>query len=248
MRVLICTVGDRPAFPVAKSGNGVHSENQRRLAAMEALLDAAKDEAVDLAVLPGGYFAANGNIDNTPLLPQIWEAIKRRAIPVCFGIDVAEKKGAKKGKRHGYACAWTKQERCAPVPLDLWRQRSVTSTDQISQAAADQMRYLRIGGQKVAVLVCGEVFNRQIRAATQRQRVQVVVDLVHTGKGFRATRTLEPWSSACPINYALLSCHAKKARAMKRWAVNGNDRSDNQIDILVAGPPLRIEGRVVVLQ
>ena len=246
MRILICTVGGKPAFPAASAGGGFLSENQGRLTAMRALLDRAEERSVDLAVLPGGYFAASGNLDKAPLLPEIWAAIKERQISACFGIDVAEKTvAAKKGKQHGYACAWTKQDGCVPGPLDLWRQRSVTSRDQISQAAANQMRYLRIGGQKVAVLVCGEVFNGQIRAATQRQQVQVVVDLVHTGKGFRTKRTLELWSSASPINSALLSCHVKKAGAVKRWAVNGSYHSDNRIDILVPAPPIRIEGRIV---
>jgi hypothetical protein len=205
-------------------------------------LDGAKEKSVDLAVLPGGYFAAYGNVGTTPLLPEVWAAIREREIPVCFGIDVAEE------VVNGYACAWTKQDGRVPLPLDLWRQRSATSRDQISQAAANELRYIRVGGQRIAVLMCGELFNRQIRAATQRQQVKAVVDLVHTGKGFKATRTLELWSSACPIYSALLSCHAKKASAMKRWAVDGNYRSDNQIDILVTGPPLRIEGRVVDLR
>ncbi len=246
MRILICTVSENLAFSVASSTGNFRGENQRRLTAMEALLDKAKEEKVDLVVLPGGYFATNGNVQNTPLLRQIWAAIKTRRVPVCFGIDAAQKV-LKKKKQRGYACAWTPQDGCVPIPLHLWRQRSMTWRDRISHHEASERRYVHIGKRRVTLLMCGEVFNRQICGATQGQGIQIVVDMVHTGKGFRSTRTLEMWSSAQPISAALLSCHAKKVGAMKRWAVNGKDQSDNRIDILVAARPIRIEGRIVTV-
>ena len=243
MRILVCTVGkDGPARKVA--------DNSKRLKALEDLLDRALKirGGVDLIVLPGGYFfSPEPNPAKMPMLKQIWAAIKKRGVAVCFGIDTGHKQPlaadtVRRNRLPAFGFAWT----AANGRLGPWRQRSTNHHNQrdAGQGLITEDRSFRVGAYRVAPLVCGELFNRRILAALQTRGVNIVVDLVHTGKGFRFSGAGKYWSSAKPIKAALMSCHAKRREAMKCWSVGGVYRSTRKASVTVSNP-VRIEGFLV---
>ncbi|MGB9458501.1 MAG: hypothetical protein WCB12_20800 [Bryobacteraceae bacterium] len=241
-QILICTVGGHG--PACKP-----IENRDRFVALKKLLDAAKERrAVDLVVLPGGYFfAAQENPDEMPLLREIWAAIEERSIAVCFGVDTGHKrpnnkKAVKEQRLPSHGFAWT-PERGHVGP---WRQRSTSRLDQrdMSPDLANEERYIRVGTQRVALLMCGELFNPKLRSAVQAQGITVAVDMAHTGRGFRFAGAAKRWSSAKPIKAVLMSCHAERVGAAKRWSVAGKYKTARSATVIVDAP-VRIEGLVV---
>jgi len=222
------------------------------LVALEKLLNAAAKarKRVDLVVLPGGYFfAAQKNSEEMPMLKDIWAAIKKRHIAVCFGIDTGRKKqndeeGVRKQQLTSYGFAWTPKDGCTGP----WRQRSTTRLDQkeMDPDLSKEKRYIHIGTERVALLMCGELFNPKLRAAVQAQGIKVVVDMVHIGHWFRFAGAAKKWSSSRPIKAVLMSCHAERVGAAKRWSIGGQYLSTRKATVTV-DKPVRIEGLVVLV-
>lgn len=251
MNILICTVGDAPAFEKADKTNcNYQSVNRERLNALGNLLDEIKKKElkVDLVVMPAGYFASDLSVEKTPLLSDIWTEIQKREIAVCFGIDT-DKKVIAKGKKqsNAYSLAWTPTDGCVPSSkYGWWGQRSITSTDSITSASANEDRYIHINGKKIAVLMCGEVFNRKIRVATDQKGIEIVVDMVHTGQHFRASGAFRNWTLGNPNKSIVMSCHTKCYNTEKRWAINGKYHSTTRLDI-PATSPVRIEAAIITV-
>src|SRR6266478_5538337 len=124
MKALVCTVGGVAA--------AVPGDNDRRLRALEALLDRAKPLHADLAVMPGGYFASSGKPEHAQGFAKIKATVEARGIAVCFGVDTRKKYpgdhdlAVRLGKLSWFGFAWTQAERWQGP----WRQRSMTSRDQ----------------------------------------------------------------------------------------------------------------------
>lgn len=239
--ILICTVSE-------ESWN-----DKLRLSLLKKLLEEAKRRKVDLVVLPGGYFRTRHKPENHPILPDIIDVIQTNEIAVCFGIDAAEKvinkkklreheSKVKEGMLPWFGYVYTPSDGC----LGPWQQRSAINSDaEITPIKiSKEKRIFYIGEEKrrVALLMCGEVFNSKIRNhIIEYQNVDIVVDLVHNGHGFRFHHVPQNW----PECYIFMSCHVKTKNATKRWGKKGDYYTERKTDFSVVEKEAFIEARII---
>ncbi|MEZ4399362.1 MAG: hypothetical protein R3B06_05050 [Kofleriaceae bacterium] len=116
-----------------------------------------------------------------------------------------------------------------------WQQRTVYPGEETDD---DSARLVALGGMKVGVLLCGEVYNVDLRPALQRARPDFVVDLGHMSMGRRFTNTLVNVASAVDANVyhsqhvVARSRDAAKWTATPRraWAERGHDWASYDAD------------------
>jgi len=82
-------------------------------------------------------------------------------------------------------------------------------------------RVLHLAGERVAVLVCGELFSRQIEDTVRQSGAMAVAVMVHRDQGFRFNRAACRWCSNRPLRAIFMSSHVSRERAAKRWAMDG---------------------------
>jgi hypothetical protein len=169
--------------------------------------------------MPAGYFfSSQQNPAKMPLLGKIWRVIRKHKIAVCFGIDTGQKpldsgNAIEKYRLPSHGFAWT--------PVDgrsgAWRQRSSNNQNHkyLKPVLAAEDRSIREGGQRVEIMMRGELFNPSLRNEVQARGVRIVVDFVHKGKGFRFAGAARRWSSTHPIKAILMSSHTERKNATK---------------------------------
>lgn len=247
MNIIICNVIGETACSESKKDNGSLSKkklkeiNERRLHALDALLEESAHKRADLVVLPGGYFGHNDASEpkNIIIWKDIWKIVKKRNIAVCFGIDTEEKHQEDVDLNNLFAFAWNAEEGRLPKPAGAWFQRSMRSTCAAEAKAKDDKSFIKksqkvrkfhVGKWTIYPLMCGELFNRHIEKAIveDKSKNKIVVDLVHTAgttktednkKGlgrFRANKALERWSYHKNIKAIVISRHAKTKHVTSR--------------------------------
>ena len=237
----------------------IHRANQWRLATLEEGLAKARERGVDLMCLPGGYFLCPAGLPEEAyasypfcaldtLVGEVIGLAERHNVALAVGLDRNDKKEGGEHFREvasatlgWFALCWSPGEE----GHRLWRQRSVTSGDQwwCPDALCREVRSVRVGDGSVEVLMCGELFNRQIREAiaTREHKPVAVVDLVHRLQGFRATEALKAVSEG--EVHAFCSGHAGKRGAVKwHFAPGSRQESTREVDFeCCAGPRLEAE-------
>jgi hypothetical protein len=183
-------------------------------------------------VLPGGFLVCRNSESKQKLADSLIDKARCLEIAVAFGVDDYDLDAKNRG---AYGFAWSPTEDIS----HCWKQRSSTSRDKIPLDLCEDVHLLRIGCELVGVLICGEIFNKDILAALNKKKPKIVVDLIHVGQGFKvhvAMRRLSENSiaSAC-------SLYAKSQNAVKRCyiPIKGNVSTRNS-DVIIRGPP-RIE-------
>jgi hypothetical protein len=208
------------------------NENESRLEASKQAIERAFSLQADILVLPGGFLVCRNSESKQNLAESLIDRARCLEIAVAFGVDDydldAENRGA-------YGFAWSPTEDIT----HCWKQRSSTRWDKIPPSLSEDAHLLRIGSELVSVLICGEIFNKDILAALNKKKPKIVIDLIHVGQGFRVHGAMRRLSenaiaSAC-------SLHAKSQNAVKRCyiPIKGNMSTRNS-DAIIRGPP-RIE-------
>ncbi len=226
MRAVIVTA---QRSPIDSTGA---EENSARLDALRVLLAECRGRDVDVVVMPAGYFRTK---TRGGFMEEVRRVAENAGVGVCVGVDDVS------GKPRAYA--WSKRSGwCGP-----WEQRSCNSSDWKERGMAAQLEQDRdvvVCGEKVAVVICGEVFNRALERVVADKGRRVVVDLVHRGQGFRFHNAARRWSSHPRIHAILMSAHTNCGHGTRRWAVGGKYQGTTRIDVLV-NEPIRIEGTIV---
>jgi len=238
---------------VSKDGYRDPTAFEFRFAAFKEALELAKGEGIQLLCLPGGYFCVASDAEREKAESQIVEAAKAAGIAVAVGIDCSQQKLPNKGKATtpdtsflvqtkalpSFAMTWSPQQE-----KQIWRQRSTTGRDQrlVSDEDCVRPQTLRVSGENIEILACGELFNERIRNSIIAGHPDAVVDLSHDGQGFRADHSMK--LLARQGMHTFCCTHANKKGAMKRaFAPGGGKTSTPEADSVITGKP-RIEMKI----
>ena len=224
MKVAVTNVGSKAPEPEDAT------KNKSRLNAGKQAMEIAISLQADIFVLPGGFLVSKNSESRQKLADSLIDKARSLEIAVAFGVDDYDAKNI-----GAYGFAWSPTEDIS----HCWKQRSSTSKDKIPLSLCEDVHLLRIGSGLVGVLICGEIFNKDIVAALNKKKPKIVVDLIHVGQGFEVHGAMKKLSengiaSAC-------SLHAKSQNSMKRCYIptTGNVSTRNS-DTIIMGPP-RIE-------
>lgn len=206
------------------------TKNESRLDVGKQAMERAISLLADILVLPGGFLVGKNSESKQKLADSLIEKARSLEIAVAFGVDDYDVKN-----KGAYGFAWSPTEDISYC----WKQRSSTSKEKIPLSLCEDVHLLRIGSELVGVLICGEIFNKDILAALNKKKPKIIVDLIHVGQGFEVHGAMKKLSengmaSAC-------SLHAKSQNSMKRCYIptTGNV-STRGSDTIIIGPP-RIE-------
>lgn len=218
---------------------------ERLRAAQEAVAKAAALGA-DLMVLPGGFFTALSQRTRETIAEDMVSEARQKHIAIVFGVDqqVKNQKEDWKILRRGlllpyYGYGWSPEQDF----MQCWQQRSSTRGNQwyVSDKCCEEPRLLRVKGEEVGVLMCGEIFNQRIRNAllSYSLRPKVIIDVAHVGWRFRVWQGMKALAKrGLP---SVCSVHAQSKYAVKYCYVSGGSScSSRECDAYTFGP-LRIE-------
>ncbi|MEE9346634.1 MAG: hypothetical protein V3U82_00460 [Robiginitomaculum sp.] len=225
-------------------GMGKTNEYEHRLELLEQSLKALKKHGVKLAVFPGGYFYAGDNAQAKEIAHELHGLAKSHTLNIAVGIDTKEKfskgfKGElKKGELPFFACVCMHESK-AP---ELWAQRSITRKiySETAQGCYQESRTIDIEGIKIEVLMCGEIFNAQIREVIISRKTNVIVDLAHISDKFRIYGTMKNLAKRGIRSFC--SVHTQRKSAMKACYLPCKQhgymrKSDNRIDVSIGASP-----------
>jgi hypothetical protein len=206
------------------------TKNESRLNVGKQAMERAISLLADILVLPGGFLVGKNSESKQKLADSLIDKARSLEIAVAFGVDDYDAKNI-----GAYGFAWSPTEEIS----HCWKQRSSTSKEKIPLSLCEDVHLLKIGSELVGVLICGEIFNKDILAALNKNKPKIIVDLIHVGRGFEVHGAMKKLSengmaSAC-------SLHAKSQNSMKRCYIptTGNV-STRDSDTIILGPP-RIE-------
>jgi hypothetical protein len=97
---------------------------------------------------------------------------------------------------------------------ELWQQRSAMPGEPVEDTSG---RTVKIGGKDVGVLLCGEVYNKDLRPALHELKPNVVVDLGHISMGRKFTCTLVNVANAVGCNVYHTQHVALGSREASKW-------------------------------
>ena len=236
MKAILTTVGSKGPEDATK--------NECRLEAGKLAMERANSLGSDILILPAGFLVSNNSKSRQRIADTLIDKARSLELAVVFGVD-------DDSCQQAYGYAWS--------PLGnkthSWEQRSSTRrwnekpsdiTDnqwEEELKSYDDARLLTIESGVVGVLLCGELFNERIRNALIKKSPKLIVDLVHSGHGFRSTSAMKKLcrdgiASAC-------SAHVQKHNAMKRCYIPGegcgNVSRPVSKDIIKGHPRIELE-------
>ena len=230
---------------VSYEGFNQANQTETLLKIAERAIEKASKLDADILVLPAGFFMCRNSALRDENALSLIEIAKQFNIAIIFGIDQQEKNLSDDyvqeiiEERLPFWCyAWSRND-----GIKYWNQRSTNSANQkyASDKICNDLRTITVNGEKLAILMCGEIFNRRIRdtLANNSKNIKVVADVAHKGRQFRIDGSMRilansGLSSVCSV-------HVQKEFAMKRcYRASGTKLSTTTYDTYVYGPP-RIE-------
>lgn len=236
MKIVVTNVG--------RKGPGREEENEERLKAAERAMIIAAGVGAAAIAFPGGFLSVNRAGDRKVLSEELVRRAKQSNIAIIFGIDQQTKNVStdwlilEKGLTLPYfGYAWSPSEGI----VHCWAQRSSNRRNQwlASDERCNEVRVLRIGGDVIGVLMCGEIFNERIRKAAARYspKPKVIIDVAHIGQRFRVWQGMNKLaelglSSICTV-------HAQRKYSRKYCYIPGKGSMSTSIpDDYVSGPPM----------
>lgn len=138
---------------------------------------------IDLIVLPAGFLRARSEGEVREVAAPLLTAARKAKVAVMFGVDAGARGSVRAGSLPYFLLGWSPGQSKA----SLWRQRSITSADagEAPHQAFASARALEVKGQKVAPIVCGEVFSPRVRDSVAKLKPVVAVLAAHTAGGAR---------------------------------------------------------------
>lgn len=229
------------------SYEGFNQPNQTKnlLGVAEQAIEKASKLDSDVLSLPAGLFMCRNSTSVNETALSLIETAKQFNMAIIFGIDQQTKNLSDNyiqeiidGKLPFWCYAWSQND-----GIKYWNQRSTNRNNQryASNEICNELRTITVSGEKLAILMCGEIFNLRIRnnLIKNSKNIKVVVDTAHEGRQFRIDGSMEilansDLSSVCSV-------HVQKECAMKRgYKAGGMKLSTKGYDSYVFGPP-RIE-------
>lgn len=198
--------------------------NNERIALAKRIATATRGKA-DLVLLPAGFLAA-GEVNEINARARELAAI----FPHCgllAGVDLERAQLDKSGRYASKSRTASKASKNTVKEygfwgfaadggkvLELWQQRSVRPGDPIEDTSG---RMLKLGGKQVGVLLCGEIYNKNLRPALHDLKPNVVVDLGHMSMGRKFTYTLVNVANAVGCNVYHTQHVVLGSRGASKW-------------------------------
>jgi hypothetical protein len=210
------------------------SANRERLALAERIADFVERERADLCVMPAGYLAATSRTTSAVQATADQLAAVFRGVDLVSGVDAA--RIARAAKRSDSAKASMPRggwpfwgfASCRGKVTPVYQQRTVDPGEETDDTSS---RVLKVGGARVGLLICGEVYNPALAESLGHESLDLVVDIGHKSMGRHFTATLRNAAEAvsCRVFHAqhvvLRSRGASKwtATPQKAWAETDAD-------------------------
>ena len=200
---------------ISRTGFRQVARNPERLVLLDILILLAVRLRARLLVIPAGFLAARNEQEMRGLVVEIGRRALAAGIAVIGGVDAAwvmtkrartldDAVRAGRLPFFGFAVGAVALDRDSADP---WRQVSIDN--QNAEHVAEENipgpgRVVLIDGFSVAVLVCGELFNRRARAAIGALRPRLVVDTGHKsmGQGLIPAMRSVARTAGCPVAHA----------------------------------------------
>lgn len=243
---------------VSFEGFGERAGMSDRLALLRECCARAADRSVRLVCFPGGYLFCRSEAEILELRKQLEHLSAELSVTVAVGVDTAKKsidkaEGTEDSDRirskliREYRLPWFAVCAYPDGTSDLWRQRSINSSNQYDAPDDCCSEFHGVRGliPQTEIFTCGEIFNERIRAGVISRGTQLVVDLGHYGHGFRVHAAMKVLASQGVTS--LCSVHADKHNATKYCYVPNSSgymaRSTTRSDFTVEREP-RVEMKV----
>jgi hypothetical protein len=197
--------------------------NEARLQLADEAMTWMRDVArAHLILFPAGYLYASTLSEARELAERIVALARQRSIAVVLGVDISNTGELKRGLSKAgskdtdllvtqgllpfFLFAWS-----PGMPSSVeWRQRSTTSENWALAPLPErgERRILKVNGQWVDVVACGEAFNRELRVGIGQnpEKTVAVVIAAHTAQGSRIWNATEYFASSVGLP-TLLSVH-----------------------------------------
>jgi len=200
---------------ISRTGFRQIAGNPERLVLLDILILLAVRLQARLLVIPAGFLAARNEQEMRALVVEVGRRALAAGIAVIGGVDaawVATKRArtlddaVRAGRLpfFGFAVGTVV---LGPESVHPWRQVSIDN--QNAEYVAEENlpgagRVVLIDGLPVAVLVCGELYNRRARAAICALRPRLVVDTGHEsmGQGLIPAMRSVARAAGCPVAHA----------------------------------------------
>jgi hypothetical protein len=194
---------------VSKYGYRDWRGTTERLKIVATLLGEAAQRGCGHVILPAGFLQARRSDDVVVLRDAIVSLVQQRVgVGVMLGID--ERRVTKATLDH-----LVQRKRLLPfwgvvvepggARVHMWQQQSFQSRHGTQEnAVAIPDRTVDVHGKKVLALLCGEMFNRHLRAGLAGRGLDLIVDAGHDGLGTGLIPTLRSLarSAGCPALYS----------------------------------------------
>ena len=185
---------------VSNGGFRDPEHNPARLDALDRLLGVARELAVDLVMLPGGYLTVVSVAEVPAEIAEIGRRAEAADIAVIGGVDVVTGSGDPKHSGTTAALPDLPYYGFAVGPVTpvvagtAWKQTSSTgdnAADVADDAVPGEQRVVDVAGWRVGVLVCGELFSRWARESFAAGDLKLALDLGHESMGTGVTKAME---------------------------------------------------------
>ena len=200
---------------ISRSGFRQVAGNPERLLMLDILILLAVRLRARLLLIPAGFLAARNEQEMRELVIEIGRRALAAGIAVIGGVDaawVATKRArtlddAVRAGRLPFFGFAVGAVTLAPDSAHPWRQVSIDNQNAeyvTGQNIPGAGRMVLIDGFSVAVLVCGELFNRRARASIGALRPCLVVDTGHEsmGQGLIPAMRSAARAAGCPVAHA----------------------------------------------
>jgi hypothetical protein len=178
---------------VSESGFRDVTHTPRRLAALSELLRHLADDGVELAALPDCYLTVLREADVIEAAAEVAGMAERTGLNVGGGVDANGRSGKASSEADELVRAgrlpffgFAASPNSVSAGVSLWRQASITNAD-ADLAPDDRLpgrdRLVPGLGASVAILLCGELFNRRARDGVAAAEPRLVIDLAHARMG-----------------------------------------------------------------
>jgi hypothetical protein len=182
-----------------------------RLEILSTLLGEAARRGCGVVVLPAGFLQAHRPYDVVLLRDAVVSLVKKTTgVGVVLGIDAGRVTKATLDhlvRRGQLLPFWGVAVEPGGAQVRMWQQQSFQSSHGTAENAVSiPDRTVDFHGKKVLALLCGEMFNRHMRAGLAGQGLDLIVDSGHDGLGIGLIPTLRSLAqnAGCP---ALCSQH-----------------------------------------
>lgn len=230
---------------VSTEGFRTPSCNAQRLRLLRKLLQLTSENKAQLLVIPGGFFSVRDWHEIDQIIQEAGRLAEEIRVTLIGGADlirpenklsreIDELVAPHKLPFFGFAVNTASAH---PKSRSIWRQTS--TNNQNADRVADEhlpgsTRIMDVTGKSVAILICGELFNKRARDSIAALHPDMVIDIGHSGMGqglIPAMRSVAHYSR-CPV------VHSQHLKGYKNRNIHFVDSNEYQHSQEVTANPL----------